>query len=79
MPGSTCVIYTDLSTLGLLTVDNTDANGDWSISTMIPVMPVLAGFEFTFQSRVCDPSNQGPIPGIPDFPSNASHIGIGCP
>ena len=69
IPGTPCVIYLDVfnpSNFVLAAFTMTDANGDFSSTMPLPADPSFAGIEFTMQARVCDPTQQGPIAGIPD-------------
>ncbi|MEE9393591.1 MAG: SdrD B-like domain-containing protein [Planctomycetota bacterium] len=79
IPNSSCLIWPNLAGIELFYEGITDQNGNNFFSLVIPNIPALAGIQFTFQARVCDPAQTGPIPGTPDFPTNAVHVQIGCP
>lgn len=78
IPTANCNVWLDIDNLVLLFVQTTDANGNLSITFPIFPDPALEGFEITLQSRICFPAIPSPIPGLPDWPSNAVHLGLGC-
>jgi hypothetical protein len=79
VPGGTCNVWVDLTTLYPFVYDVTDAAGSWSAAIPLPADPSLYGLELTFQARVCDPTQPGPIFGFPDWLSTGLYVGIGCP
>ncbi len=78
-PASGCDIFVDIfnpSNLYTIIDDFLDANGNYSRSYDVPIVPAAVGETYIFQARIW--ALNGPIPGG-DWPSNGMGLTVGCP
>lgn len=74
VPGTSCVVYLDLSTLQTFTMGTTDGSGAFSLTFDIPADAALLGQCFVVQGLVW--STNGPLGG--DYLTNGLRVIIGC-